>query len=174
MDSELAAPRAMDARCCRRDAERAGYVSFPDQGNRSSEGYLSVSSPGMANAVDEGSAREQSFPVRARLSTPTDFHRVFSRPRRMFGAGYTLLIRVNDLGRPRLGLAISKRRASRAAQRNRLKRIARESFRRASADLPPVDIIAQCSRGATELSNKRLHDTLVQAWASIRKMRWDA
>lgn len=107
-----------------------------------------------------------------RLRASSDFGRVFQQPVRFSGAGYTVLACLNSRESARLGLAMSKRWARRAVQRNRLKRIARESFRFARPDLPPVDIVVQCTRDATKLPNHRLRQTLDRAWFRMRSMRW--
>jgi ribonuclease P protein component len=80
-----------------------------------------------------------------------------------------VLYRANNIGTARLGLAISKKCARRSVDRNRLKRIARESFRLSQLDLPGVDVIILCSRGAVELPNHLLFQALDSAWLSIRK-----
>ncbi len=49
----------------------------------------------------------------------------------------------NDVGTPRLGLIIPKRRVRSAVKRNRHKRVIRESFRLALNRLPAVDIVVQ-------------------------------
>jgi ribonuclease P protein component len=49
---------------------------------------------------------------------------------------------------PRLGLVVGKRFAPRAVDRNRIRRVVRESFRRRRADLPALDIVVQCVRTA--------------------------
>ena len=43
----------------------------------------------------------------------------------------------------RLGLVVSKRALPRAHERNRARRVLRETFRRHRADLPPMDIVVQ-------------------------------
>ncbi|NEV63443.1 ribonuclease P protein component [Thiorhodococcus minor] len=104
-----------------------------------------------------------------KLTQPREFRRVFAEPSRAAKPGYVLLYRPNGLETARLGLAISKKCARRAVDRNRLKRIARESFRRNRERLPCVDIVVLCARGATTMPSRRLFDTLEQAWATIRK-----
>ncbi|MEL6301776.1 MAG: ribonuclease P protein component [Pseudomonadota bacterium] len=64
-----------------------------------------------------------------RLLTPHQFQRVFRRSKR-FGDNLLLLrIRYDCEQPPRLGLAISKKHARLAVQRNRIKRQIREQFR---------------------------------------------
>jgi len=112
-----------------------------------------------------------TFPADVRLRGRTDFQRVFQRPTRLFGAGYVVLARPNTQESARLGLAISKRCAPGAVERNRLKRIARESFRLARPELPAVDIVIQCTRDAPNLANHQLRQTLRGAWLRLRSVR---
>ena len=78
-----------------------------------------------------------------------------------------MLYRPNGLNGARLGLAIAKKCARRAVDRNRLKRLVRESFRAHVQSLPGVDIVVLCARGAPALSNQRLFELLERAWAII-------
>jgi ribonuclease P protein component len=55
----------------------------------------------------------------------------------------------------RLGLAISRKVSRRAVQRNRIKRVVRECFRR-RPDLPPVDIVVMARPGAAACDNREL------------------
>lgn len=112
------------------------------------------------------------FPRTARLLEAPAFKRVFAQPQRIGGHGYVVLARPNDLGAARLGLAIAKRCASRAVDRNRLKRLARESFRLNAARLPAVDIVVLCGRGAPGIPSARLRATLDQAWKTIGSQPW--
>jgi len=61
---------------------------------------------------------------------------VFGNAKRFGNKSLTVLARQNDLGHPRLGLAISKKSAKRAVDRNRIKRVFRESFRLHQHTLP--------------------------------------
>jgi len=57
-----------------------------------------------------------------------EFEQVYSRGKRLHGAGFTLICRPNTAGSSRLGISVH-RNIRGAVQRNRLKRIIRESFR---------------------------------------------
>lgn len=60
-----------------------------------------------------------------------------------------LAARDNDLETARLGLIVGKRMLPRAVDRNRAKRVIRESFRQAG-ELPPMDIVVRVGApGAT-------------------------
>ena len=76
-------------------------------------------------------------PVRAtawglrRLRRDLDFRRVLRTGVRVSTRGLTLWLAANELGRWRMGLRVG-RRCGGAVRRNRIKRILREAFRRAS------------------------------------------
>jgi len=53
------------------------------------------------------------------------------------------LAKQNSLGHPRIGLIVAKRHLRLAVHRNRLKRLLREAFRRASPELPDVDLVVR-------------------------------
>ncbi|MFZ0790146.1 MAG: ribonuclease P protein component [Chromatiaceae bacterium] len=100
------------------------------------------------------------------------FKRVFARHRRFGGTGFAVLARPGKAEHARLGLAISKRCAPRAVDRNRLKRTIRESFRIVADQLPPVDVVVLCARDAVTLSGAQLRRSLDEAWQQIRNTSW--
>lgn len=63
---------------------------------------------------------------------------------------------------------MAKRCARRAVDRNRLKRIVRESFRVAKDDLPNADFVVLCRAAAPASSNARLFASLSDHWKRIR------
>jgi ribonuclease P protein component len=102
-----------------------------------------------------------------RLLTPGDYCRVFSGGKRHHGLYLTIVVRVNYRGRPRLGLRISKKCAKRAVDRNRVKRVIRQSFRLNQDRLNDLDIVVLAKNGAASLSNLELQNCLDALWASI-------
>ena len=69
-----------------------------------------------------------------------------------------MLARKNDLPSARLGLAISRRVAPRAVDRNRLRRIARESFRQ--LELMPLDYVVMAKKDTVEAPNSAVRSSL--------------
>ena len=67
----------------------------------------------------------------------------------------------------RLGLAISARAVPLATGRNRIKRLARESFRARRATLPAADIVLQARSGAGAAASSELRATLERLWQRV-------
>ncbi len=96
------------------------------------------------------------FPKRVRLLKPADFKRVFDLPVKQSGPGFLILARSNDLREARLGLAISKKCAKTAVQRNRIKRLIRENFRMIRSELPAADFVVVCRPGTERHASKKI------------------
>ena len=131
-----------------------------------------------------------TFPRDARLRTPRQFQDVFSQGNRLQGKGFRLHVRLatatvqstaaaddpcidpTDSARSprcldalaRLGISVSKRIASHAVDRNRLRRIARESFRRVRDRLPAGDYVLLALREAPAGSSSALREALDALW----------
>jgi ribonuclease P protein component len=69
----------------------------------------------------------------------------------------------------RLGLAISARAVPRALARNRIKRLARESFRACRAQLPAADLVLQARAGAGTAERAELRSTLDRLWRRVKE-----
>lgn len=70
---------------------------------------------------------------------------------------------------PRVGLVIAKKNVRLAVQRNRVKRIIRETFRHRQHELAPIDIVVLVRKGIDELSNEELHQSFHGLWSRIRR-----
>lgn len=77
----------------------------------------------------------------------------------------------NGLERGRLGLAIAKKHCRHASDRNRLKRIVRESFRLHQREVAGLDIVVMNRPGAEAADNSRLFDSLAAHWQKCRRMQ---
>lgn len=105
---------------------------------------------------------DQGFPRAVRLLHGAEFQRVFAQARRVPGRRFMLLYRYPEAPQPsaRLGLAIAKKHAKRAVDRNRIRRVAREAFRARRAALPAVDIIVLSRVGIAAASGAELRAEL--------------
>ncbi len=112
-------------------------------------------------------AETDSFPRKNRLLKAADFSRVFRQPKKSADECFTILWRKNDLDYARLGLAISKKNVRRAVDRNRLKRLIRESFRHKISRLPSVDIVIMSRRQIADRSNQAIFSSLNKHWEKL-------
>jgi ribonuclease P protein component len=107
------------------------------------------------------------LPREARIRRAGDFAALRQASGRLGGRCFSVRYRPNGLDHARLGLAISKRVSKRAVERNRIKRLLRESFRRARAQLPPVDLVVMAREAAAGLPG---HELLAEIDALWRKL----
>jgi ribonuclease P protein component len=112
----------------------------------------------------------QGFPRQLRLLTAGEYRRVFDQASyKIHGKGLLALASDNSLGYPRVGLVFSKKNVRRAVDRNRLKRLVRESIRLQQHRLPAVDIVVLARRGVNDLDNETLHRQLYGMWRRLEK-----
>lgn len=111
----------------------------------------------------------KTFPRAVRLLDAAQFRRVFAHPTESSDGLFRVLAIPNDVGYARLGLAISKRCARRAVERNRIKRIVRESFRAGQAAVGSLDLVVLCRVRAVTHPNADLFRSLQVHWARLRK-----
>lgn len=83
----------------------------------------------------------------------------------------TVLARENDRTLARLGLAISKKHARRAVDRNRIKRVVRESFRQQLGVLQGFDIVILARGGIAAKNNQELRAALNVHWNKLARCR---
>ncbi len=70
-------------------------------------------------------------------------------------------------GGPRIGLAVAVRTAGGSVQRNRIRRVIRESFRLHQHELPAADIIVSARARARDASGPELHAALAALWKKV-------
>ncbi len=98
------------------------------------------------------------------MLTPNHFTFVFQQPQRAGTPQLTILGRQNSLGHPRIGLTVAKKHVKRAHERNRIKRLTRESFRLRQHELPAMDFVIVAKKGIAELDNPALAEVLEKLW----------
>ena len=100
----------------------------------------------------------KAFTRRSRLTASRDYEKIFGKSDRSSDRYFTVLARANDVAHPRLGLAISRRVAPLAVDRNRLRRLAREAFR--LGELAPLDFVVMASKDALGAAKPLLRSSL--------------
>jgi ribonuclease P protein component len=108
-----------------------------------------------------------TFPRAARLLTARDFARLRTCSRRVGTRNLTAEVAVSETGGARMGLAVSRRVSKKAVRRNRIKRIARDSFRHHRIRFPALDILVIARSGADLQDNSTLHAEFAHLWQRI-------
>lgn len=112
---------------------------------------------------------EFRFGRKHRLITSAGFQAVFHKARYKVSCQHLLILAIpNNLSRPRLGLVIGKRHVKLAAQRNRVKRLLRESFRHNQHLLAGLDMVILARSGLGNLDNAAIHRRVEQLLQDLR------
>lgn len=111
----------------------------------------------------------EAFSRSSRLTHAEDFRKVFSNNIRVSDDCFTLLVGKQLGKQPRIGFAVAKKQIRRAVDRNRLKRLIRESFRHRQQDLPPLDIVVMVRHRILNLNNTQIFSRLDKHWQKITK-----
>jgi ribonuclease P protein component len=104
--------------------------------------------------------RSQAFTREDRILKRLDFIKRKPNTRKIRSQNFLVIIRPNPLGRTRLGLSVGKNRGG-AVERNRIKRLLREFFRKGRGRLPASqDIIIIAQKGSNPLTYRQVLDEL--------------
>lgn len=110
---------------------------------------------------------ENSFSRELRLLTPTHFENVFQQAIPSVSPQITILARLNSFSHPRLGITVAKKRVRKAHDRNRVKRLVRESFRLNQHNLPNADIVVVGKTGLDKMTNEQITLLLGKLWKKL-------
>ena len=118
----------------------------------------------------EDKAQSSAFEKSKRLLTAKDYKAVFDQAQWKVSCRELLcLAKPNGFDSPRLGLIIAKKNVKLAVERNRVKRVIRESFRLHQQELPNADLIILARKGLADLSNAELHQLFEKQWQRLSK-----
>ncbi len=110
------------------------------------------------------------FRPQHRLKTPKEFQAVFDQNKFKVGSPTLLILaKPNDLEHARLGLVMRKKFVRFAKDRNRVKRIVRESFRHLQTNVSGLDCLVLTRPGAGELSSNELRKLVDDMFDTIAK-----
>ncbi|KTD17875.1 ribonuclease P protein component [Legionella jordanis] len=105
------------------------------------------------------------FDKTRRLLKKSDYEYVFAQAKKVATSEFIFLYRANSLGYARLGLALSKKAIAKAHDRNRLKRLLRETFR--IKQLPAIDVVVLARPGVAKVENKTIIAKLGKTWDKL-------
>ncbi|MGL5742960.1 MAG: ribonuclease P protein component [Legionella sp.] len=106
-----------------------------------------------------------AFKKAQRLLTKKDYSHVFEQAEKLVTSEFIVLFRENSLGYARLGFALSKKMIAKAHERNRIKRLLRESFRQ--MELPAVDVVFLARQGVAKQNNVNINTRLSKTWKKL-------
>jgi ribonuclease P protein component len=101
--------------------------------------------------------------------TPKNYSFVFEDAIPAVSPQITILARHNNVDCARLGITVPKKKVKNAVDRNKIKRIVRESFRIKRHQLPNVDIIVIAKHGIGQMDKKTLAQQLEKLWRKMSK-----
>lgn len=114
------------------------------------------------------------LPRCARLLKPADFSALRGASRRVGASHFVAEVGNTVQSCCRLGQAVSRRVSKRAVDRNRIKRVVRESYRHARSGLPARDILLIARSSAVAQSNLALREDLARLWGKLAALKPDA
>ena len=104
------------------------------------------------------------------MLSSSDYKAVFDNAKVKVSSQHVLFLATpNGKPYPRLGLVIAKKNAKLAVQRNRIKRIARESFRLQQQQLGGLDTIVLARKGLDQLDNQNMHQLFTDLWQQLKR-----
>jgi ribonuclease P protein component len=108
-----------------------------------------------------------TLPARLRLRRKKDFDAAYARGRRLGDGYFGMTVTANAEGAPRLGLAVAVRIAGGAVERNRIRRVIKESFRLHQGQIPAVDLVVSARAKARAAPGAQLHASLEGLWKKV-------
>lgn len=116
---------------------------------------------------------QYTFKRHQKLLNSHDFKRVFDHVDIKAGTSELLVLAIDNYDKKpaRLGLVVAKKNLKRAVDRNRFKRVVRESFRNHQHQLEGLEFVVLSRRGALELDTSALKKVVDQTWRRILKKR---
>lgn len=118
---------------------------------------------------------DRHFGKQQRLLLPREYKAVFDGALYKASHRSLLLLAIpRAQGPARLGLVVAKKNAKLAVQRNRLKRLMRESFRHHQRELAGLDIVALVKPGLWQQDNDTIRALLDEQWRRLLKQQQKA
>ena len=113
------------------------------------------------------SGNPNNFSRRYRLIAASDFQKVFKAPNKIATPDLLFLYSENKQTHSRLGMAIAKKQLPLAVDRNRIKRLIRESFRKQRQHLTSIDVVVLARKSLINMDNTRVQEQLDILWNQL-------
>ena len=112
-----------------------------------------------------------SFSTDLRLRCAGDYKGVFDGALfKVHQPHFLFLAKFSEQPNSRLGLVVAKKKVRRAHERNRIKRLTRESFRLNQHNMDDIDIVVMPKQGIESVSNAELFQQLQFAWSMLHRL----
>ena len=109
------------------------------------------------------------FKRTSRLLNRPSFQAVFQAKKKRFCGSFVIYSQKNQLNHPRIGIILSKKQVRLACDRNRLRRIIRESFRHHRNSLPNSDFVLVGLNRMQQLTSKEIVLCIEKQWQYFQK-----
>jgi ribonuclease P protein component len=119
--------------------------------------------------VSGGAPERLRLPADRRLRRKSEFEAVYARGRRFGDSFFAVVTCANETGGPRLGLAVASKTAGNSVERNRIRRIVRESFRLRQHDIPSVDLVVSARARVRGAPGRELRASLDALWNRVKE-----
>jgi ribonuclease P protein component len=103
-----------------------------------------------------------------RLRRKREFDAVYANGRRFGNSFFGVTARANGINGPRLGLAVAVKTAGNSVERNRIRRLIRESFRLHQHQIPALDLVVSARLRARGAVSAELRAQLEPLWQEVR------
>jgi ribonuclease P protein component len=122
------------------------------------------------SGTPDGRRTPVSFGKSRRLLKAADYKQVFDHNEARASHRYFLLLaKPSTSAHQRLGLVVAKKNVKLAVQRNKVKRVVRETFRQLPDNDPPLDMIFLARRGVEQLDKRQLSSILREQWRKLTR-----
>ena len=108
------------------------------------------------------------FPRKARILTTREYKSIFSNANIKLVDKYCLLLaHRKPTNQARIGIVVAKKNVPLAVDRNRIKRLVRESFRHHQQCLVNMDLVIIVKPKLKKLSNHQLSQIIARKWQTL-------
>jgi len=114
--------------------------------------------------------KAQGFPKSSRLLNSHAFNPVFDHPDgRVSNRSFLVLAKQNTLCHGRLGVVVGKKAVAKANDRNRIKRLIRETFRCAEISTLSMDLVVLARKDVHQNDNALIKSQLLQLFGKLER-----